>query len=477
MRYQEAYNYINTFTNYEKVPGLTRDLSADELERVRLLLRLLGRPQNSFKSIVIAGTKGKGSVAAMLDSILREAGHRTALYTSPHLHTFRERIRVDGAMISPKDMARIVEKIEPVVESIRALGDPTLLPTTYELATAIAFTYFQEQQVEIAVLEVGLGGRLDAVNVVDPLVSVITPISMDHMQVLGDTLAKIAGEKAGIIKAYGKVVSAPQQEEAMHVINSVADDKRAELMIVGREVYVGTGHLPEVLADDEGVPIYQAFTLGFEAERNTSDAKLRLKLPLLGNHQQVNAAVALGAVRVLQERGIDISTTAILSGFANVIWPGRLEVLHRKPIVVGDGAHNVESIAALGQAMSDLFSRHPVIAVLGMSSDKDVAGILAEIRVWIDGISGPKIERLIVTKSGHPRAAEPREVAQQAVALGLTVELKESVHDALARAEGVAGAYKNEDGFDPVIVVTGSLFVVAEARSYYGLAPDLSEET
>ncbi len=158
MRYQEAYKYINTFTNYEKVPGLNRDVSADELERVRLLLRLLGRPQNSFKSVVIAGTKGKGSVAAMLDSILREAGHRTALYTSPHLHTFRERIRVDGAMISPEDMARIVEKIEPVVERIRALGDPTLLPTTYELATAIAFTYFQEQQVELAVLEVGLGG-------------------------------------------------------------------------------------------------------------------------------------------------------------------------------------------------------------------------------------------------------------------------------------------------------------------------------
>ncbi len=311
---------------------------------------------------------------------------------------------------------------------------------------------------------------------VDPLVSVITAVSMDHMQVLGDTLAKIAAEKAGIIKPYGKVVSAPQQEEAMHVINSVADDKRAELVIVGREVYVGTGHLPEVLADDEGVPVYQAFTVGFESERSTSGAKLRIKLPLLGNHQQVNAAVALGAVRTLQERGIDISTTAILSGFSNVIWPGRLEVLHRRPIVIGDGAHNVESIAALGQAMSDLFSGRTVIAVLGMSNDKDVAGILAEIRAWIDGVSGPKIERLIVTKSGHPRAAEPREVAHRAVALGLTVELKESVHDALARAEEVAGAYKKDDGFDPVILITGSLFVVAEARSYYGLAPDLSEE-
>jgi dihydrofolate synthase/folylpolyglutamate synthase len=480
MRYQEAYNYVNTFTNYEKLDnmsGLNRDLNADGLERVRLLLRLLGRPQNSFKSIVVAGTKGKGSVAAMLDSILREAGQHTALYTSPHLHTFRERIQVDGEMISPADMARITEQIEPVVERIRGLGDPTLLPTTYELATAIAFTYFREQKVDIAVLEVGLGGRLDAVNVVDPLVSVITTISMDHMQLLGDTLGKIASEKAGIIKPGGKVVSAPQQPEAMEVINNVAEEKRADLAVVGREVYVGTGHLPEVLADDQGVPIYQAFTIGFEADRTTSGEKMRVKLPLLGNHQQINAAVALAAMRALQEKGIGVSTNSILSGFSKVSWPARLEVLHRKPIVIGDGAHNVQSIAALGQAMSDLFSRRNVIAVLGMSNDKDIAGILGEIRVWTDGISGPKVERVIVTKSSHPRAADPREVAQQAVATGLTVELRESITDALSKAESVANGYTKDDGLDPVVLVTGSLFVVAEARSYYGLAPDLSEET
>jgi len=476
MRYQEAFSYINTFTNYEKVPGLSRDVSSDGLERVRLLLRLLGRPEKSFKSVVIAGTKGKGSVAAMLDSILREAGRRTGFYSSPHLHTFRERIRVGGEMISPADMARIVERMEPIVDRIKALGDPTLVPTTYELATAIAFLYFEEKGIEIAVLEVGLGGRFDAVNVVDPLVSVITSISMDHMQVLGDSLSAIAGEKAGIIKPHGKVISAPQQEEAMKVITDVAADKRAELMIVGREVYVGTGNLPEVIVDDQGVPVYQTFTIGFESERGIEGGKMRLKLPLLGSHQQINSAVALAATRVLQESGIAIERQAVLDGFANVQWPGRLEVLQREPVIVADGAHNVESMAVLGQAMGDLFPKRSVLVVIGLSQDKDMPGIMREIRSWSDGVSGPKVERLIVTKSNHPRAADPSEVAQRAMALGMTVELRRSTREALARAESVSGAYSKEENLDMVVLVTGSLFIVAEARTYCGLAPDLNEE-
>lgn len=476
MRYSEAFNYINSFTNYEKVPGMDRDLNADGLERVRLLLRLLGRPQTSFKSVVIAGTKGKGSVAAMMDAALREAGHRVALYTSPHLHTFRERIRVDGEMISPVGMARIVERIAAVVEKIKALGDPTILPTTYELATAIAFLYFQEQKVEIAVLEVGLGGRLDAVNVVNPLVSVITSISLDHMQVLGNTIAEIAGEKAGIIKPHGRVVSAPQQDEAMQVITRVVEERQAGLLVVGREVYVGTGHLPEVVADEEGVPVYQVFTLGFEDERRTPSGKLRIKLPLLGNHQQVNAAVALAALRVINEQGIEVSTNDILAAFAKVNWPGRMEVLQRKPIVVADGAHNVDSMARLGQAMADLFPKQPAVAVIGISRDKDVQGILQEIRHWSDGVVGPKIERLIVTRSSHARSTDPGEIAREAVGLGLTVELRENMSDALTRAEAVARTYAKDGEVKPVILVTGSLFVVADARSHYKLAPDLKEE-
>ena len=476
MRYQEAFDYINTFTNYETTPGLDRDLNADGLQRVHLLLRLLGRPQNSFKSVIVAGTKGKGSVAAMLDSVLREAGHKTALYTSPHLHTFRERIRVNGEMIPAADVARIVERIQPVVERIKALEEQSILPTTYELATAIAFIYFQEQGVEIAVLEVGLGGRLDATNVVSPLVSVITSISMDHMEVLGDTLGKIATEKAGIIKPHGKVISAPQPEEAMQAIRLAVSEHHASLKVVGREVYVGTGHLPEVLADDEGVPIYQAFTIGFDDEVSSPTGKLRVKMPLLGSHQQLNAAVAIAALRTLQMEGIEVDVRAILGGLSKVQWPGRLEVVHRKPVVVVDGAHNVDSIAKLGQAMADLFNKHPAVAVLGISRDKDVLGILKEMKNWSDGLSGPRIERLVVTKSGHARAADPRMVAQEAVALGLTVELREDARDAVARAESVALNCCKDNGEEALVLVTGSLFLVAEARAYYGLAPDMSEE-
>ncbi|HST05539.1 MAG TPA: folylpolyglutamate synthase/dihydrofolate synthase family protein [Chloroflexia bacterium] len=477
MRYQEAYDYINSFTNYEQVPGYNADLSADGLERVRLLLRLLGRPQNSFKSIVVAGTKGKGSVAAMLESVLRTAGYRTGLYTSPHLHTFRERIRISGALIPPGDMSRLTSQIQPVVERIKLLGDPSLVPTTYELTTALAFLYFQYTGVQYAVLEVGLGGRLDAVNVVTPLVSVITSISLDHTQVLGDTLAKIAREKAGIIKPGVWVVSAPQADEAARVVARVAAQQRARLVVIGREIYVGTGQLPEVVSDDEGIPVYQAFLIGFEDARGIPTSQFRVRLPLLGSHQQLNAAVTIGALRVLQNGGIEIPRAAILDGLSEVEWPGRLEVIHRNPVVVADGAHNVESIGKLGQAVADIFPKRPVIVVLGVSRDKDIAGILAELRGWTDGFSGPTVERLIVTRSNHPRSADPRSIAEQAVAAGFTVELREDVRSALTRADAAARALARSTQSDPIVLATGSLFVVAEAREAYGLGPDLSEET
>lgn len=477
MSYKEAYDYINSFTNYEQVPGYNADLSADGLERVRLLLRLLGRPQNSFKSIVVAGTKGKGSVAAMLESVLRKAGYRTGLYTSPHLHTFRERIRISGAMIPAGDMARLTSQLQSGVERIKALGDPSLVPTTYELTTALAFLYFQDTGVQYAVLEVGLGGRLDAVNVVTPMVSVITSISLDHTQVLGDTLAKIAREKAGIIKPEGWVVSAPQDEEAVRVLAQVAADQRARLVVIGREIYVGTGQLPEVVSDSEGVPVYQTFLIRFDDVRGVPATQLRVRLPLLGSHQQVNAAVAIGALRVLQEVGVEVTREAILDGLSDVDWPGRLEVIHRDPVVVADGAHNVESIGKLGQAVADIFPKRPVIVVLGVSRDKDIPGILTELRGWTDGLSGPTVERLIVTRSNHPRSADPGTIAQQAIAAGFTVELREDVRLALTRADTAARSLAHSSQRDPLVLATGSLFVVAEAREAYGLGPDLSEET
>lgn len=476
MNYRDAYNYINSFTNYENVPGIRYALEMDNLTRVDLLMRLLGNPHSAFKSIVIAGTKGKGSVAAMIDAALRESGRATGLYTSPHLHTFRERIRVGGEMIPPSDMARIVEGIRPVVDRIKGLGEPSLLPTTYELATAIAFLYFQERQVEIAVLEVGLGGRLDAVNITTPLVSVITPISMDHMQVLGNTLPEIAEEKAGIIKPGVRVITAPQREEAMNVIRRVAQGQRARVDVVSQNVYVSTHHLPEVVSDEEEVPVYQVFTLGYEAEGNEAAGRLRVKLPLLGSHQQVNAAVALSALRALASQGISIERDTIARGFANVLWPARLEIVRRDPIVIVDGAHNADSMSKLSQAMYDLFYGRKLIVVLGTLKDKDIEGMVQELGPGPGSMLGPGVQKVIVTRSRHPRAAYPSEVAAAVRARGLFVEVRENVSEALATAVSIARAAREQGEEDPVVLVTGSLSTVADARQHYGLAPDLSEE-
>ena len=263
MNYKEAHDYLSSFINYEKVPGIRQDLDQVGLARVHMLMGLLDNPQNSFQSVVIAGTKGKGSVAAMIESVLRQAKHKTGLYTSPHLHTFRERIKVRGEMIPAAAFARIVSEIEPIIEEVLRLEDPSFIPTYYELATAVAFLYFKEVGVNIAVLEVGLGGRLDAVNVVNPLASVITSISLDHMGILGNTIAEIAFQKAGIIKDGGRVIVAPQPQEAMTVINKVATARRATVTRVGREVYLSTGSLPEVVLDEDGIPTHQSFEVSF----------------------------------------------------------------------------------------------------------------------------------------------------------------------------------------------------------------------
>jgi dihydrofolate synthase / folylpolyglutamate synthase len=477
MNYRDAYNYLESFTNYERMRGVNYAANLEGLTRVDLLMRLLHDPHERFKSVIVAGTKGKGSVAAMVESILREGGHRTGLYTSPHLHTFRERIRVNGEMIPPAEMARIVdERIVSAVDRIKALGVPTLLPSYYEIATAIAFLYFQDQGVEIAVLEVGLGGRLDAVNIARPLVSVITPISLDHTQVLGNNITEIAEEKAGVIKKGGRVISAPQSDEAMTVVMRAAAAKRARLDVVSKDVYISTHHLPEVVYDEEGIPIYQAFTLAFQAEGEQPSGRMRVKLPLLGSHQQLNAAVALAVVRTLAASGVEIDRGAILRGFGNVQWPGRLEIARRKPVVVLDGAHNADSMAKLNQAMHDLFYGHKLVVVLGIMGDKDLEGIISEMGTSNESVVGPRVEKVIVARLRHPRAAYPTEVAEVARRKGLFVEIRESVGEAIMTAVGSARAGSQDGESDPVVLVTGSLYTVAEAREHLNLAPDTSEE-
>ncbi len=477
MRYKEAYAYINSFTNYEKTPGIKRDLNEDGLARTRNLMALLGNPHESFRSIVVAGTKGKGSVSAMLDSILRDAGYKVGLFTSPHLHTFRERVRVNYEMISQADVARLVEKIKLVVEEIQAEGDPSKVPTTYELATAIAFLYFQESGIDLAVLEVGLGGRLDAVNITTPLVSVITSISLDHTEVLGNTIEEIAYEKAGIIKPGGRVVTAPQTQQAMGVINYIANHRKADLKVVGRQVFLSSGNLPGVLLDEEGVPVSQTFTIAYEEGPGGPQTKLRVKMPLMGNHQQINATVATAALLELRKAGVPVAAEAVLSGLAHVRWPGRLEVVRREPLVIVDGAHNADSMSKLNQAMHDLFYKQPIIVVFGSLRDKDIKGMVNELGSSTANVFGPQVKKLIVTRPNYIRAADPTTAAEAAQARGLDVEVIEGLPGALARAEALALEAANPPpATAPVVLVTGSLYIVAEAREYYGLADDLSDE-
>ena len=479
MRYKEAYAYINSFTNYEKTPGIKRDLSEDGLARTRHLMALLGDPQESFRSIVVAGTKGKGSVSAMLDSVLRDGGYKVGLFTSPHLHTFRERIRINGEMIPPADVVRLVEKIQPVVAQIQDEGDSSKIPTTYELATAIAFLYFQDSAIDLAVLEVGLGGRLDAVNITTPLVSVITSISLDHTEVLGNTIEEIAYEKAGIIKQGVSVVTAPQTQQALAVINYIANHRRANLKVVGREVFLSSGNLPEVRLDKDGVPTSQTFTIAYEEGLDAPQIKLRVRLPLMGNHQQVNAAVAIAALLELRKAGLRVEADAVLSGLAHVRWPGRLEVVRRDPlvpIVILDGAHNADSVSKLNQAMYDLFYKQPLIVVFGSLRDKDITGMINELGSSAANVFGPQLKKLIITRPNYIRAADPKTAVEAAQARGFDVEVIQDLPGALARAEALAAEEPGTPATAPVVLVTGSLYIVAEAREYYGLAPDLSEE-
>lgn len=425
MDYQEALEYILRFADYERLPrsGIVWDI-----KRIERLLEKLGSPQHAARSIHVAGTKGKGSTAAMVASILARAGYRTGLYTSPHLLSFTERIQANGRPIAEADWARLTAALVSEVEAVNAEGDLGEL-TTFEILTALAFMYFREIKADYQVLEVGLGGRLDATNVVRPSVCVITSISYDHTDVLGDTLAKIATEKAGIIKSGATVVCSPQRPEAMAVIERVCRDKGVRLVRLGVDITWQTGRFSH-----EG----QTFHLkGLEGEYD-------LKIPLLGEHQVENAAAAVAAVEVLDAR---VSAEDIAGGLARVKWPGRLQVLRREPWVVVDGAHNADSMKKLGEALKKYFKYDRLTLVLGFSADKDISGMVAEaVKMTGD---------IIVASSRHPRSVKPAALANEFSRQGVTARPAQSVAEALKLALETANPHD-------LICAAGSVFVIAE---------------
>ena len=447
--YQQTLDYIYGFVNYETMP-VTRDAAHFDLRRMAQLLAPLGNPQMAAKSVHIAGTKGKGSTAAMVASVLTAAGFYTGLYTSPHLSDLRERIRINDRLISQSELINLVRKLKPRMAAVDRAATYGKL-TTFEVLTALAFSYFAENKADFQVLEVGLGGRLDATNVITPEVSVITAISLDHTEVLGKTLPAIAAEKAGIIKPGIPVVVSPQTREVMEVIEETARKNRAPTLKVGSEVTW------QVLGYDLAGQRFQV---------NGLLDRYELAIPLLGLHQLENAVTAVAALEVLTKKGYVIPRSCIVSGLARVKWPGRFEILSRDPFIVVDGAHNRESASRLGESLKryfglrkkgqkaareSLYRFNRATLIMGASFDKDVDGMVSEL--------GPLFNRFIVTGSQHPRAMSPELLEGKFTEYRLKAEVTADIPAALSLATRESGN---------LICVTGSLFVVGEAMEEVG---------
>ncbi len=432
--YEQALDFLNQYINYEKTRSVKYEQGTFKLSRMQVLLERLGNPQQAFKIVHVAGTKGKGSTCAMVESVLRAAGYRTGLYISPHLHTLRERIRVSGQMIEPGEVAALMDEIEPHLEAVPGI-------TWFEVITAMGLWYLARKHVDVAVVEVGLGGRLDATNVVTPAVSVITSLSFDHMAWLGDTLGQIASEKAGIIKPRAPVVSAPQHPEALEVVERVAAERGSALTLVGRDWLYAPGQIgphgqwfarlrPAWYEDFEPAPEFHW-------------------IPLLGRHQIVNASVALSALDTLRQAGLVFTPDAVERGLRTVEWPGRMQVLSREPLVVTDGAHNGESAQRLAATLREWFPGRDWTLVFGASSDKDFAAMFDALL--------PLAGHTVLTRAHTVRAADVELLTQLATARGARVEMAADVAEALDLALAAPGGHRG-------VVVTGSLFVVAEAE-------------
>ncbi len=428
VRYNQALDYLYSFVDYSLKHSSELAKAEFNLDRMFALLEELGNPHTKYPIIHVAGTKGKGSVSALCASALQAAGYKTGLYTSPHLLDYVERIQVNGEPISHQQMISLVEEIKPAVAKVPKL-------TTFEITTALGFLAFAKNHVNAAVIEVGLGGRLDATNVVKPNVSVITSLSYDHMAVLGNTLAKIAGEKAGIIKPHVPVVSAPQTEEAREVLERVAKEKDCRFVLVGQDV-----KFEPLTSSLDG----QTLSLALSGAERSRSAEITLNIPLLGTHQIQNAATAYAALRT---SGIPISDEQIGTGFSQVKWPARFEVLQREPPVVIDSAHNRDSALRLRQTIDEYFPGKPVILIFCALEDKDIVGMLEELK--------PRLEIVVATHADHPRAPSAEWIAEQVRYVGIPVEAVERVQDALARTMELAGKQK-------IILAAGSVAFAGE---------------
>lgn len=428
MDYENAIEYLYNLKIYGMSLGL---------ERIEYLLEALDSPHKELKAIHVAGTNGKGSVCAMISSILDSAGYKVGLFTSPHLISFEERIMIGGKKIPKDKVCSQVQRIKTVAEDMASSGKFEH-PTYFEVVTAMGFSHFKEENVDYAVLEVGLGGRLDATNVITPLVSVITTVALDHMHVLGNSLSEVAREKAGIIKPDVPVITGIADEDILKIITEICKQKDCELY-TSKEHVVCT--LKEASLDSQ---VFDLELKGFDARYDD------LRIPLLGRHQLQNSQIAALAVSVLKKGSVHIPEKSIYEGFENTRWPGRLEIASKNPPIILDCAHNPAGARALKASIKGLFTGKRLTMIIGIMRDKDIPGIIKEL--------APLADNIIITKPDIDRVALPKTLKSEAEKYCTDVMVKEKV------AEAVEHALKNSSEQD-VICITGSIFNVGEARS------------
>ncbi len=425
-----------------------------DLAHMRVLLAALDHPERRFPSVLIAGTNGKGSTAATLASILQASGLKTGLYTSPHLVRINERIRINGKEIGDDDFAELHGKIDYIAETLVQETELPWHPSFFEMMTAIAFEYFARKQVELAVLEVGMGGRLDATNVVDPQVSVITDISLDHQKFLGNTVGEIAREKVGIIRTGRPVVTLPQQPEANDVIgNSILDFGARAVNAVPYVPPVSPGSSEYLVPTN--VPGRSGFVYRYPLQ--VMGEQILAETPLVGRHQLRNVALAIATAVELNQQGFGgITARSVESGIRNTQWPGRFQVVPARPgwpEIVIDVAHNPAGAWALRSALSERYGDRPLIFVFGAMRDKAISEMT--------DILFPLAERVIATRPENPRAASTEEIQQAGARTGVEIEMVEDVLGAVERARALASG-------DMVVVITGSIYLVGEVMGPVG---------
>ena len=428
--------YLFSQTDYEQMLRVRYNRDTFSLDRMRALLKCLGNPHKKIRSVHIAGTKGKGSTATMLAAMLKACGHRVGLYTSPHICDVRERITVNDDKITQIALARLICKVEPVIEKMAADK-----PTFFEIFTAMAFQHFADAKVDIAVVECGLGGRLDSTNVLEPEVIGLTSISLDHMHQLGTTLSAIAGEKAGVLKSGTTAISVQQPAEAKRVFQKAARDINATLLFTGEDI-------------DFSYRVESSRQDGCHTRICLTTPRSRfehLTVPLQGEHQALNCGLALALLDELKNKGMAIDDAQAIEGLEGVYVPGRMEMIHEDPRILVDGAHNAASIQALMRAIGHHIPYDSMVMIFGCAQDKDITGMIDQIAKGADKV-------IFTRASGNMRAAPPKDLASvYEERSGRVAQVAESLVGAIRIANS---AVSRED----IICVCGSFYLVGEAK-------------